>query len=69
MDWTSGKEYYPLPPSHYEEDSLSCLGALRKPKETCTFKDDYEDCRKVDVDIDEQRDQPQGKRCTHGSEL
>jgi hypothetical protein len=40
---------------------VSCLGALRKPKEACTFKDDYEECRKLDVDIDEQRDQLQGK--------
>ncbi len=23
----------PLPPSHYEQDSVSCLGALRKPME------------------------------------
>ena len=35
----------PLPPSHYEEDSLSCLGALRKPKETCSSRNDYEECR------------------------
>ena len=48
---------------------MSCLGALRKPKEICAFRDDHERCRKLDVDIDEQRDQLQGKRCTHGSEL
>jgi len=23
---------------------------LRKPEEACTFKDDYEECRKLDVD-------------------
>jgi hypothetical protein len=48
---------------------VSYLGALRKPKETCTLKDDYEECRKVDVDIDEQRDQPQANVAPHRSGL
>jgi hypothetical protein len=65
----SGREYYPLPPSHYEQDSVSCLGALRKPKEICASRDDYEECRKLDADIVEQRDRLQGKRCAHRSEL
>jgi hypothetical protein len=48
---------------------VSCLGALRKLKETCASRDDYEECRKLDADIVEQRDRLQGKRCAHRSEL
>jgi hypothetical protein len=32
----------------------SHVWVLRKPKEACTFKDNYGECRKLDADIDEQ---------------
>jgi hypothetical protein len=44
-------------------------GCTKEAKEICAFRDDHGRCRKLDVYIDEQRDQLQGKRCTHGSEL